>query len=71
MTPDSIPIVLKAQDLEGYINTFGLYGQGYKLGSGLEKVIARLATGKSTAENDEILDEFSLYRDSDKIERLK
>lgn len=71
MTPDGVPIVGKVKDLEGYINAVGMCGQGYMLGPGLGEVIARLAADKSTTKDNKILREFSLYRDFDKVERLK
>jgi sarcosine oxidase subunit beta len=71
MTPDGIPIVGKVKDLEGYINTVGMCGQGYMLGPGLGEVIARLATDEYSPKDEEVLEEFSLYRNFDKVERLK
>jgi sarcosine oxidase subunit beta len=71
MTPDGSPIVGKVNDIEGYINAVGLCGQGYMLGPGLGELIARIVT-KDLSENDnKILEEFSLYRDFGRVEKLK
>ncbi len=71
MTPDGSPIVGKVNNIEGYINVVGLCGQGYMLGPGLGELIARIVT-KDLSENDnKILEEFSLYRDFGRVEKLK
>lgn len=71
MTPDGSPIVGPVKGLEGYINAVGMCGQGFMLGPGLGEVLARIVTEKLTSKDNEILEEFSLYRDFGKEEKLK
>lgn len=70
-TPDGAPIVGKVKDIENYINAVGMCGQGYMLGPGLGEMISRLIRGEITEDDQVILDELSLYRDFDKVEKLK
>ncbi len=42
MTPDGSPIVGRARELEGYVHAVGMCGQGYMLGPGVGKLIARM-----------------------------
>ncbi|MFX1283065.1 MAG: NAD(P)/FAD-dependent oxidoreductase [Promethearchaeota archaeon] len=71
MTPDGNPIVGPINEINGYINAVGMCGQGYMIGPGIGEVLARLVAKKSTSKDREILDEFSLYRDFVKEEKLK
>ncbi|MHA1110210.1 MAG: NAD(P)/FAD-dependent oxidoreductase [Promethearchaeota archaeon] len=70
-TPDGNPIVGTVKGLEGYINAVGMCGQGFMLGPGLGEVLSRLVADKTTNQDKEILDEFSLYRDFGSVEKLK
>ncbi len=70
-TPDGAPIVGKVNNVEGFINTAGLCGQGYMLGPGLGELIARLVQDKLNKHDKIILDELSLYRDFGSVEMLK
>ncbi len=71
MTPDGSPIVGPINEINGYINAVGMCGQGYMIGPGIGEVLARLVAKKSTSKDREILEEFSLYRDFVKEEKLK
>jgi sarcosine oxidase subunit beta len=62
MTPDGFPIVGWARGLEGYIHAVGMCGQGYMLGPGVGALLARMAAGSTTAEDEEILNELSAHR---------
>jgi sarcosine oxidase subunit beta len=71
MTPDGFPIVGRAQELEGYIHAVGMCGQGYMLGPGLGVLLAHVVAGTLSAEDEEILEELSPYREFGSEERLK
>jgi len=71
MTPDGSPIVGPIRDIEGYINAIGMCGQGYMIGPGLGEVLARFIADTPTKEDEEVLNEFSLYRDFGSVEKLK
>jgi sarcosine oxidase subunit beta len=71
MTPDGSPIVGLINETEGYINAVGMCGQGFMLGPCFGEVLSRIVTKKSTSKDNEILKEFSLYRDFGQDEKLK
>ncbi|MHA1226688.1 MAG: NAD(P)/FAD-dependent oxidoreductase [Candidatus Hodarchaeales archaeon] len=71
MTPDGSPIVGQVKDIEGLVLAIGMCGQGFMLGPGLGEVIARLISKTLTSKDNEILSDFSLYRDFGKEEKLK
>jgi sarcosine oxidase subunit beta len=71
MTPDGNPIVGSINEVEGYFNAVGMCGQGYMLGPGIGEILARVLANKSTPRDQEILEEFSLYRDFGQEEKLK
>ncbi|UCG90312.1 MAG: FAD-binding oxidoreductase [Candidatus Heimdallarchaeota archaeon] len=71
MTPDGCPIVGPINEINGYINAVGMCGQGYMIGPGVGEVLARLVAEKCTLKDQEILEEFSLYRDFAEEEKLK
>ncbi|MHA1418412.1 MAG: NAD(P)/FAD-dependent oxidoreductase [Candidatus Heimdallarchaeaceae archaeon] len=71
MSPDGSPIVGKIEGLEGYLNAVGMCGQGYMLGPGLGELISRIVQDKLTEKDDQTLKELSLYRDFEKVEKLK
>ncbi|MHA2225335.1 MAG: NAD(P)/FAD-dependent oxidoreductase [Candidatus Hodarchaeales archaeon] len=70
MTPDGNPIVGLTK-INGFINAVGLCGQGYMIGPGLGEILARLVQNKLTSQDNEILKDFSLYRDFSSEEKLK
>jgi sarcosine oxidase subunit beta len=71
MTPDGFPIVGRAQEVEGYIHAVGMCGQGYMLGPGVGALLARMVQDTLTAEDDDVLNELSPYREFGVEERLK
>jgi sarcosine oxidase subunit beta len=52
------------------LNAVGMCGQGYMLGPGIGELVARLAQGRVTPEDEEVLEELSPYRDFAGQERL-
>jgi sarcosine oxidase subunit beta len=71
MSPDGFPIVGWAQELEGYIYAVGMCGQGYMLGPGVGRLLARLVQDDLTPQDKETLEELSPYRDFGAEEKLK
>ncbi|MHA1778931.1 MAG: NAD(P)/FAD-dependent oxidoreductase [Candidatus Heimdallarchaeaceae archaeon] len=71
MTPDGMPIVGIAEKIEGFVNAVGMCGQGFMLGPGLGELLARIVTNNLSSTDQEILAEFSLYRDFAQAEKLK
>jgi sarcosine oxidase subunit beta len=71
MTPDGAPIVGEVNELEGYLNTVGMCGQGYMLGPGLATFLRQWITGDGADKAKEVLAPLSLYRDFGKKEKLK
>ncbi len=71
MSPDGSPLVGWNNELEGLLHTTGMCGQGFMLGPGVGEVAARLISGKSTEEDDIILQGFSPYRSFGTEEALK
>ncbi|HEY73781.1 MAG TPA: FAD-binding oxidoreductase [Thermoflexia bacterium] len=71
MTPDGFPIVGRARELEGYIYAVGMCGQGYMLGPGMGVLLTSLVQGDLTLEDEQILEELSLYREFGAGEKLK
>ena len=70
-TPDGSPIVGPVNGIKGYFNLVGMGGQGLMLGPGLGEVAARYVNDKSTYQDKEIMNDFSLYRDFSLEELLK
>ncbi|MEA3341705.1 MAG: FAD-binding oxidoreductase [Chloroflexota bacterium] len=71
MTPDGFPLVGRAQELEGYIHAVGMCGQGYMLGPGLGTLLTSLVQDDLSAEDEQILEELSPYREFGAGEKLK
>ena len=71
MTPDGNPIVGPIREIEGYFNAVGMCGQGYMIGPGIGELLARVVAERGTPRDEEILQEFSLYRNFDQEEKLK
>jgi sarcosine oxidase subunit beta len=71
MTPDGFPIVGQARELEGYVHAVGMCGQGYMLGPGVGVLLSRLIRDELMPEDDEVLKEFSPYRQFGGEEKLK
>lgn len=71
MSPDGAPIVGETKEIKGFINAVGMCGQGFMLGPGLGELLTRIVTESVTETDQEILAEFSLYRDFSRAEKLK
>jgi sarcosine oxidase subunit beta len=71
MTPDGSPIVGWNREVSGLLHATGMCGQGLMLGTGVGELVARMATGAATAEDEIILREFSPYREFKGMEKLK
>ena len=71
MTPDGFPIVGRTREYPNFINAAGVCGQGFMLGPGLGELITRVILEKTTPEDLEILEGFSLYREFSATELLK
>jgi sarcosine oxidase subunit beta len=71
MTPDGLPIVGWAREVEGYLLAAGLCGQGFMLGPGVGELVARTVRRALTSEDRETLAHLSPYRAFAGQERLK
>ncbi len=71
MTPDGFPIVGSTKEYPNFINAAGVCGQGFMLGPGLGELITRLILRKLMPEDEEVLEDFTLYRDFSAAEVLK
>lgn len=71
MTPDGSPLVGWSQETEGYAVAIGMCGQGVMLGPGLGELLARMITDRLTAEDREVLEILSPYREFAVQEALK
>jgi sarcosine oxidase subunit beta len=71
MTPDGFPIIGQVQELAGYIYAVGMCGQGYMLGPGVGSLLSRMVQEELTPEDEETLEELSLYREFGGEEKLK
>ncbi|HVN54020.1 MAG TPA: FAD-binding oxidoreductase [Anaerolineaceae bacterium] len=71
MTPDGFPIVGWSREVEGYFIAVGMCGQGFMLGPGLGELISRMVTGDLEAEDQQVLDFLSPYRQFVGQEKLK
>jgi sarcosine oxidase subunit beta len=70
-TPDGMPIVGSAQEVEGYHYAVGLCGQGFMLGPGLaEDVVSIIKDGKPLTD-EEVFKSFGLDRDFSGAEALR
>jgi sarcosine oxidase subunit beta len=71
MTPDGFPIIGRVRELAGYIYAVGMCGQGFMLGPGVGALLSRMVQGELTPEDEETLEELSLYREFGGEEKLK
>jgi sarcosine oxidase subunit beta len=62
MTPDGSPLLGWSQKVDNLFISAGMCGQGFMLGPGIGKLIARALTKTSTKTDDEIVEELSPYR---------
>lgn len=71
MTPDGFPIVGPARGVRNLYLAIGMCGQGFMLGPGLGRLLARELGGSSTPEDQGILHSFDPYRDYRGMEAFK
>ena len=71
MTPDGAPLVGWNQEIKGLLHVSGMCGQGLMLAPGLAELAARMVAGKTTADDEIIMKEFSPYREFEGDEALK
>ncbi len=71
MTPDGSPIVGWNREVPGLLHATGMCGQGLMLGTGVGETVCRMVTGRTNAEDEIVLSEFSPYRDFHRVEKLK
>ena len=72
MTPDGSPLVGWSREVEGYLVAIGMCGQGFMLAPGLGELLARIVTQEElSAEDQEVLDILSPYREFAGMEALK
>ncbi|MBC8525689.1 MAG: FAD-binding oxidoreductase [Candidatus Cloacimonetes bacterium] len=69
-TPDGFPIIGKTK-IDDFILAVGTCGQGFMLGPGIGKLVARLLTNKLTEDDEKNLDSLSLYRNFVGEEKFK
>jgi sarcosine oxidase subunit beta len=70
-TPDGTPIISTVPDLGGFLVAAGMGGQGFMLGPGVGRLLARMIDGSLTPADEEILPELALDRDFSNKEQLK
>ncbi len=71
MTPDGLPIVGWSKEVAGYLLAVGMCGQGFMLGPGLGELITRQVQKQLNAQDEEVLQILSPYRDFGGQEMLK
>ncbi|MEA2104554.1 MAG: FAD-dependent oxidoreductase [Candidatus Cloacimonadota bacterium] len=69
-TPDGFPILGETK-ITGFYLAVGMCGQGFMLGPGVGKLLARQISGKMRENDQENLESLSLYRDFGKEEKFK
>lgn len=71
MTPDGAPLVGWNREVRGLLHAAGMCGQGLMLGPGIAELIGRMVTGRTTEDDQVVLEEFSPYREFEQMEALK
>jgi sarcosine oxidase subunit beta len=71
MTPDGFPIVGWSREKQGFLQAVGMCGQGFMLGPGLGELLTRMVLDEQAAEDDEVLEILSPYREFVGQEKLK
>ena len=71
MTPDGAPLVGWNREIKGLLHTTGMCGQGLMLAPGVAELAARMVAGRTTADDEIIIEEFSPYRKFEAQEALK
>ncbi|MEA3476205.1 MAG: FAD-binding oxidoreductase [Candidatus Cloacimonadota bacterium] len=69
-TPDGFPIIGKTE-IEGFVLAVGMCGQGFMLGPGIGKLIARLMTNNLSKDDNDNLNSLNLYRNFGEEEKFK
>jgi sarcosine oxidase subunit beta len=71
MTPDGAPLVGWNREINGLLHATGMCGQGLMLAPGVAELAARLVAGRTTTDDEVVLNEFSPYRRFEGEEALK
>ncbi len=71
MTPDGTPIIGPVPNIRGLLVAAGMGGQGFMLGPGVGRLLARVIDGSLTPSDKGILDELAITRDFSQKEKLK
>jgi sarcosine oxidase subunit beta len=72
MTPDGFPIIGWSHEIQGYLMSIGMCGQGFMLGPGVGELMARMVTQNELSTEDEmVLKQLSPYREFKGKEALK
>ncbi len=71
MTPDALPIIGWAREVEGYLLAVGMCGQGFMLGPGVGELLAQMVRRTVTRQDEEVLRYVSPYREFKGMERLQ
>jgi sarcosine oxidase, subunit beta len=70
MTPDALPIIGWAKEVEGYLLAVGMCGQGFMLGPGVGELLVRMVRRTVTKQDEEVLAFVSPYREFKGLEKL-
>lgn len=71
MTPDGMPIIGRAREVEGFIQAVGMCGQGFMLGPGVGELVTRLVSNRLIDADPQTLEILSPYREFAGQEMLK
>lgn len=71
MTPDAMPIIGRAKEIDGFIQAVGMCGQGFMLGPGVGELVTRLVSGDFLDTDAQTLEILSPYRQFAGQEMLK
>lgn len=71
MTPDAMPIIGRAKEVDGFIQAVGMCGQGFMLGPGVGELVTRLVSGDFLDTDAQTLEILSPYRQFAGQEMLK
>jgi sarcosine oxidase subunit beta len=71
MTPDALPIIGWAREVEGYLLAVGMCGQGFMLGPGVGELLSQMVRGTVTKQDEEVLAYVSPYREFEGLEKLQ
>lgn len=71
MTPDGTPIIGSAPNIKGLLVAVGMGGQGFMLGPGVGRLLARIVDGSTTPADKKIIEELAITRRFAQKEKLK